>query len=162
MSSIVTNDKMSSPSYANTFNISNMKRYTTIFMAVLFVIGIILTYVSWDIDSKIQDLDCKSRSLKTSNKIVLCIGIILITSTLSFYSCSKSCANTLVGYRHTYYIAIMLLLGLTLIVLGAIISSESSKENCENTASPSIIWVLGVVILISCSFYLYDKFKNKL
>lgn len=160
MSTITMNT--SSPQIINTNIITNMNNYTKIFMFALFIIGFILTYVSWDIDSKIQNLDCKSSSLKTSNKIVLCIGIILITSTLSFYACSESCDKTIIGFRYTYYISIMLLLGIALIILGAIISTESAKENCENAGNPSFIWGLGIIILLSCSFYFFNKYKNKL
>ena len=143
-------------------NVQNKYQNTLIFMASLFIIGIMLTIVSWDIDTKLEDSLCKSKSLKTSNKIVLCIGITLMVSALSFYSCSTSCDSVIAGVHYVYYIILMFILGIILIVLGSIISSESSKVECVNTASPSIIWGLGLIIVLGCGFYFYTKIKDNL
>ena len=148
---------------------ANLKRYekkssqhTTMFMSTLFIIGIILTIVSWDIDSKLETKKCTSSSLKTSNKIVLCIGVIFMVSSICFYACSTRCNSTITGFHYSFYIFAMLSLGIALIVLGAIISSESSKLECDNTGTPSTIWGLGVVIVIACVMYFYSQYKDKL
>lgn len=135
-------------------------QYTSIFMILIFIIGIILTIVSWDIDAKIQKLNCQSSSLKTSNKIVLCIGITFIVSSLSFYVCSTKCGSVIRGYNYMFYILTMLLLGIALIVLGSIISSESSKPECQNTGNPSTIWGLGVIITLLCLSFLFVRYRN--
>ena len=63
--------------------------YNYVFMISILIIGIILFSVSWDIDNILQKSNCKSSSLKTSNKIVLCISVALIVSSLSFFKCSS-------------------------------------------------------------------------
>jgi drug/metabolite transporter (DMT)-like permease len=135
-------------------------KYTAIFMITLFVIGVILTVISWDIDSKLEDKKCTSKELKTANKIVLCIGIIFIVSSLSFYACSTKCNSSITGFHYNFYIFAMLALGITLIVLGSIISSESSKTpECNNTGNPTIIWGLGTLIVLACGLYFYNEYK---
>lgn len=133
--------------------------YTNIFMIVIFIIGIIITYISWDIDAKLEATKCTSSTLKTCNKIVLCIGIMFITSSLSFYLCSSSCGNSIVGFHYKYYIGLLMLLSIVLIVLGVIITTESSRIDCENTGYPSAIWGLGTLILLCCLFYGYNNLK---
>lgn len=134
--------------------------HTTLFMSIIFIIGIVLTIISWDIDAKIQKLNCPSSSLKTSNKIVLCIGVTFIVSSLSFYLCSSKCGSVIRGFNYMIYVVSMLLLGIVLIVLGSIISGESSKPECANSGNYSTIWGLGVVIVILCLSFLYMRYKD--
>jgi hypothetical protein len=137
--------------------------HTQLFMSIIFIIGIILTLISWDIDAKIQKLNCPSSSLKTSNKIVLCVGVTFIASSLSFYLCSNKCGSVIRGFNYMVYIISMLLLGVVLIILGAIITSESSKPECSNTGHYSSIWGLGTIIVILCLLFLYMRYRdNKL
>ena len=68
--------------------------YNHLFMIIIFFIGIVLFSVAWNIDEKLQNTQCTSTSLKTSNKLVLCIGTILIVFSLSFFSCSVYCDKT--------------------------------------------------------------------
>lgn len=139
----------------------NSSKYTAIFMGTLLIIGIILTVISWDIDSKLENKKCTSTSLKTANKIVLCIGIIFIVSSLSFYTCSTRCNSSITGFHYNFYIFAMLALGITLIVLGSIISSESNKlSECNNSGNPTIIWGLGTVIILACGIYFYNEYKS--
>jgi len=133
--------------------------YNHIFMIVLFFIGIILTSVSWTIDSKLQDTECKSTSLKTSNKLVLTIGITLIVSSISFFTCTSYTDASFSSQSLTVYISSMLVLGIILIALGSIISAESVNE-CVNSGNASNIWGLGLFIILLCGGYFYLKFKN--
>jgi hypothetical protein len=135
--------------------------HTTIFMALIFIIGVILTIVSWDIDNKLQNVPCESSSLKTSNKLVLCIGITFIVSAMSFYGCSNKCSNAIVGLHYTVYIIAIFLLGILLIVLGSIISAASTAE-CSNTGNPASIWGLGVIMVLSSITYFYSQYKDGL
>ena len=81
-------------------NKSNMHQHTTIFMIILFVIGVILIVVSWDIDQQLQTLNCESRALKTANKLALSIGIVFATSSLAFYTCSRACGSVVAGFHY--------------------------------------------------------------
>lgn len=140
-------------------NSTKLGHYTNIFMFLIFIIGAVITYIAWDIDAKLEPTKCTSATLKTCNKIVLCIGIMFITSALSFYLCAGSCANSIVGFHYKYYIGLLMLLSVILIVLGAIITSESSRPDCTNEGYPSAIWGLGTFILLSCLFYGYNNLK---
>jgi hypothetical protein len=133
--------------------------YNHLFMGVIFTIGAVLTTVSWDIESKLEDTPCKSSSLKTANKLALVIGIIFITSSLSFFGCSYNCQSVMSGYNLGTYLVTLFLLGIILIVLGSIISA-ASVDSCMNTGSPASIWGLGVLIVLTCLLYFYLKFKN--
>lgn len=133
--------------------------YNQIFMLLIFVIGLILTSISWDIDSKLQDTDCKSVNLKTSNKLVLIIGVIFITSSLSFYGCYSRCENIMLGFNMLSYVMLLSLLGIVLIVLGSIISA-SSINSCQNNSYTESIWGLGLGIVLSCILYIYFQYKN--
>lgn len=133
--------------------------YNHIFMTIIFAIGAILTTVSWDIDSKLEDKNCQSTSLKTTNKLALMIGVIFLTSSLSFFGCSYRCQNVMSGFNLITYIIILTILGLALIIIGTTISA-SSIGNCSNYGSPSSIWGLGVIIVITSIIYFYITYKN--
>ena len=130
-----------------------------VFMGVIFIIGAVLTTVTWDIDAKIESSDCKSVNLKTANKLALIIGIIFLTSSLSFFGCSSRCENVMSGYNILTYIIVLLLLGILLIILGSIISA-SSIDSCSNSGSIASIWGLGVIIVLSCFIYFYLQYKD--
>ena len=68
--------------------------YNHLFMIIIFFIGVVLFSISWNIDEKLQDTTCTNKPLKTSNKLVLCIGTILIVFSLSFFGCSVYCDKT--------------------------------------------------------------------
>ena len=129
-------------------------------MMSIFIIGIILTVVAWDIDNKIEKLQCTSSSLKTSNKLVLTIGITFIVSSLSFYGCTMKCGDNIKGVHYMVYLVALFILGIVLIVLGSIISSNSVKE-CANAGSPAIIWTLGVFMVLGTGLYFYSEYKRK-
>jgi hypothetical protein len=83
-------------------------------MGVIFVIGLIVTTTSWDIDSKLQDKNCTSSSLKTANKLALIIGVIFISSSLSFFGCSYKCQSVMSGLNITVYLtSLLILIGLS-------------------------------------------------
>jgi hypothetical protein len=133
--------------------------YNHVFMAIIFAIGAILTTVTWDIDAKIEDKNCSSTTLKTVNKLGLIIGVILMTSSISFFGCSYRCQNVLGGYNLATYIGTLCMLGIVLIILGTIISA-SSIDNCSNAGSPASIWGLGTIIVLSCIIYFYFTYRN--
>jgi hypothetical protein len=130
-----------------------------LFMAVIFIIGLIVTSASWDIDAKLQDTKCNSSSLKTANKLALVIGVIFITSSLSFFGCSSRCQSVMSGLNITIYISTLLLLGIILIVLGSIISA-ASIDTCTNDGNPISIWGLGVIIVLACLYYFFLTYRH--
>ena len=131
--------------------------FNNIFIGVMLILGIILFYTSWEIDSKLQEKgNCISTSLKTSNKIVLCIGLTLIVASLSFFTCSKVTDNNF-NFSLEVYIGLVTILGFILVVLGSIISG-SARDACE-VSGTSIIWILGLLITACGIFYFNKKFE---
>ena len=131
--------------------------FNNIFIGVMLILGIILFYTSWEIDSKLQEKrNCVSTSLKTSNKIVLCIWLTLIVTSLSFFTCSKVTDSNF-NFSLEVYIGLVTILGLILVVLGSIISG-SARDACE-VSGTSIIWILGLLITACGIFYFNKKFE---
>ena len=128
-------------------------------MILIFMVGLVLLFLSWNIDYTLEQTDCKSSLLKTSNKLVLCISVAMIVSSLSFFTCvvktEKSFGSSTLGS----YISIMFILGIVLIILGSIISSESVGQ-CESTENSSSILGTGLVIVVICLLYFFAKFQK--
>jgi hypothetical protein len=117
-----------------------------------FVIGLVLFIVSWNIDNSLQNTECKSTSLKTSNKLVFMISNILLTiSTM----CLLGKLDAEILLRYVSYITIFL--GLLLIVLGTIINIQSNTDDCVNQAGSGWIWSLGLLLFLLSSVDLYYK-----
>ena len=134
--------------------------YNHLFMIIIFFIGVVLFSISWNIDEKLQATLCTSKSLKTSNKLVLCIGTILMVFSLSFLSCSVYCNKTFdTGPSLLIHVASVFILGILLTILGGIIKSNSI-DNCSNSGSSSTILGLGILLIIVSFTYFYIKFKN--
>ena len=134
--------------------------YNHLFMIIIFFIGIVLFSVAWNIDEKLQNTQCTSTSLKTSNKLVLCIGTILILFSLSFFSCSVYCDKTFdTGPSLLIHIASIFVLGILLVIMGSIISTNSINT-CVNSGSPTTIWGLGIILVLISLTYFFMKFKN--
>ena len=134
--------------------------YNHAFMIFVFFIGIILFSISWNVDEKLQNTTCTSKPLKTCNKLVLCIGTILMAFSLSFFGCSAYCDKTFdSGPSLLIHVASLFVLGILLTVLGGIINANSI-DDCSNSAPSSSIWLLGVLLTIMSVVYFYMKFKN--
>ena len=121
--------------------------YNYIFTMLILMIGVILFFVSWDIDNKLQNTDCKSTSLKTCNKIVLCVSVALIVSSLSFFKSASKLSVSSGSNKINLYTIFMFLFGIILIVLGSIISTQSVGV-CVNSYNITSIWGLGAFIVL--------------
>jgi hypothetical protein len=138
--------------------INEMNLISMIFVFFMMIIGGVLTYLSWRTDEKVQTTPCKSTLLKTSNKIILCLGIAIFTASIAFFTCNTSCGNKIAGFNYKYYIIILLILGITLITLASIIINEEKKEECQiKTGNPGIILGLGIFIVVACiTYFIYE------
>jgi asparagine N-glycosylation enzyme membrane subunit Stt3 len=128
-----------------------------VFMVIIFIIGIILFIVSWNIESDLESKQCTNSDLKTSVKIVLCISIVLIVSSISFFICSSSKKSPNFGL--SFYLATMFILGVTLLVLGTVIDSNSTGT-CSTSSNASNIWGIGISLIVVCAMFLYIKQTN--
>ena len=131
-------------------------------MISILLIGLILFSVSWDIDNILQKSNCKSSSLKTCNKIVLCISVSLIVSSICFFQCSSQKNKPFNIENLNLYIMSMFLFGIILIILGSIISAQSVNE-CVNLYNTTTVWGLGVfIILFSGGILAYKNYSKQL
>lgn len=134
--------------------------YNHIFMIVMLFMGILLFYNSWNIDSTLQDKDCKSVQLKTANKVVLCIGLTLIVSSISFFTCTSLSGSKPQEFNFIYYVIALSILGILLIVLGSVMIAGSEEINCQNYGNPSMVLVLGIIIALACGGYFYYAYRR--
>jgi Kef-type K+ transport system membrane component KefB len=132
-------------------------------MFLIFLIGIILTYSSWNIDAQLDSKNCTDVNLKKSNKGVFVIGIICITSAVSFLICNLSNSNSSnksLNVNINFYALFILTLGIILMILGSIISSKSVNV-CSNSKSfTTPIWLLGVLMILFSVTYLVVPYKS--
>jgi len=138
-----------------------MAKLTEDIIYVLFLIlGVITYYISWNIDSSIAETQCKSSSLKTANKLLLTISVILISiSSLSLLGCDQlSTKNKII------YSSVLIVLGILLITLGSIIVSNSgSDSSCSSAHGKGAEWVIvaGIVLLIGSGYSIYSAIEVK-
>lgn len=141
----------------------NLNEY---FMIFIFFIGIVLFAISWNIDQKLQSSLCTNTALKTSNKLVLCIGNMLIAFSLSYlgfyFYCNKEGKHQK-GEKNEnksiIYAMGTFVFGILLIILGIIINVNSIQE-CNNYGS-STIWGLGSLLVILSVFFIMRSKKEK-
>ncbi len=138
--------------------INEMNLISMIFVFFMMIIGGVLTYLSWRTDEKLGTTPCKSTLLKTSNKIILCLGVAIATASIAFFACNYSCGNKIAGFNYKYYIIMLLILGITLITLSSIIINEEKKEECQvKSGNAGIILGLGIFIVVACiTYFIYE------
>ena len=136
--------------------------YNHIFMTILLFIGLILIGISWNIDSNLSTTNCKSYSLKTANKFVMIIGVMFFTSSICFFGCTSKCSTVIKEFNFMIYVLSMFVLGVILIILGSIISAQSNSVAECSTADATSIWVLGLLIVLTCVGYTGYKYKKNM
>ena len=129
-----------------------------IFYILCLILSIITYYISWNIDSSIQETQCKSSALKTSNKLLLTVSTMLISiSALSLIGCDQlSISNKIV------YSSLIIVFGILLVTLGSIIVNQS-KSDCSSAKGKGAEWiiVIGLLIIAVSGHDLYKDFTEK-
>lgn len=118
---------------------------SNIFMGLIIIVGIVTFFISWNTDKDLQTESCASTSIKTANKLVLCLSTAMIICPILFWV--GNCENP-ESIHYKWYIYMSLVLGILLLVLGSIISHESTKNKCKVGSHPEWIWILGLIITI--------------
>ena len=129
-----------------------------IFMVLMMVIGILLLILTKRVNDEIKP-GCISEKLRNANRGVLVVGVLLIAIGASNLICEWRCdcsSSSLESDKLILiYSTVVSLLGIVLISLGAVISSES-KDLC-NAPSGNSIWQLGIIATIIPLAYIgYD------
>jgi hypothetical protein len=128
-------------------------------IGVILILGVFMVFESLSISKKIKS-DCDSNKLRNSNRGVLMIGTTFVVLAVSFAICNYSSpSGTTTGTKEAnFVVGFALILGIVLISLGSIISSESKKTDCS--ASASSIYTVGIVMFLSCSIYIGNEVYN--
>lgn len=129
-------------------------QYNTLFMLFMLILGIVLIYVGWNVDTSLKD--CTSNSVKVCSKLVLVLGSALIAFSLAYFRCASSCETK--DYGMAVYLIITALLGIFLIVIGSIITAGSHATLCQNK-NANVVWIIGVVMLLSSSFVIWQNLE---
>lgn len=121
------------------------------FLAVaLAVLGLFLTFVSLKLNGVIESNNvCMTKtSLVNSNRIVLIVGVVLFMSSVGYLVCKRNCSGNLSveSTSDTMFLGFNLVLGIVIIVLFSIISSELNKCNVSLVGMDSGLVIMGIII----------------
>lgn len=137
----------------------------SIFMMVLFILGMVLVFSSLKISADIKNT-CASNALRNSNRGILIIGVVFVVSSASFLLCHTRCTCTGgVNATANHYTIFSLVLGIILIILGATINAEAKGE-CEGAkGQTSLILTIGIIATIMSLGFLgyrgYEVYKTE-
>ena len=132
-----------------------MQINNSLFCIVLAVLGVFLTVVSLHLSSVIQTSSVceQEESLTNANRIVLIIGIVLFMSSLGYLKCNQSLLSST---SDIVFSSFNLALGIVIIVLFAIISSDLKNCNATLSSFDYLLVDVGVIIgVISTSLSLF-------
>jgi hypothetical protein len=130
-------------------------------LVFFFALGVYLSYFSWQIEDRlIKDTTgcADSDKFKNSNRGVMFLGTWMIASSVTLMVCSIRCGkNYTVGM---WFPILNILLGIVLIVLGAIMANIK-KETCGEQLKKNVwtIWVAGLFMFLSSAGHLFLKFR---
>tara|TARA_Y100000389_G_scaffold35271_1_gene29993 strand:+ start:958 stop:1413 length:456 start_codon:yes stop_codon:yes gene_type:complete len=112
------------------------------------VLGILLMYFSFDIDSKIPNT-CKSKTVRDANKGLLILGMLFVATSLAMLGAPLicDCSKLNVGEGPSeVYAGFILLLSIVLIILSSLI--KKSNDCYVDSSSPAIVLGIGIIMLL--------------
>jgi hypothetical protein len=118
------------------------------FLIILLFIGIALFYLAWTLDAQLEKLTCANPAIKTSLKLLLSTGAVLVTASTTLLANSIS-----TELSQTVFNVTMIILGIFIIVLGSIIVANSSDDgkspgsNCKIQGA-DWVWIIGVLMVL--------------
>lgn len=122
----------------------------TFLSVAMAVLGLFLTFVSLKLNSVIEsNAGCMSKNaLVNSNRLVLIVGIVLFMSSAGYLVCQRNCSNLTLASStsDTVFLSFNLVLGIVIIVLFSIISSELNKCNVSLSGLDSTLIVFGIIV----------------
>ena len=141
--------------------ISDLFKEGNLFFVIMFIIGVILTATSMNIDQNIENT-CASNKLRKANKGLLIIGVTFIVGAISYMICQWKAGGTSFGGTEMHiYMAFGLVLSLVLLVLTSIIQAES-KDSCDTKGSSTFVLVVSVItVTLILGYSGYNFYKSK-
>lgn len=123
------------------------------FLAVLLsVLGLFLAVTSLRLSSVIQgnSVCAQSNTLQNANRGILVVGIVLFMSSFGYLLCKSNCSGNLssssTSSDNMMYMVFNLMLGIVVIVLFSIVSSELNKCNASVSKTDSSMVMGGLII----------------
>ena len=122
------------------------------FLAVLLsVLGLFLVVTSLRLTNVIQgnSVCAQSNILENANRGILVVGIVLFMSSVGYLLCKKNCSDNFsssTSSDNMMYMGFNLTLGIVVIVLFSIVSSELNKCNASVSKSDSAMVMGGLII----------------
>jgi|LakMenE18May11ns_1017448.scaffolds.fasta_scaffold9943449_4 hypothetical protein len=141
-----------------------MKLNNTFLAVFLSVLGLFLTVVSLRLSGVIQENNSciQQHALHNANRGILIIGLILFMSSVGYLLCKNNCSDLSVASSTSdvMYFSFNLVLGIIIIVLFSIVSSELNKCNTSLKKTDSSLILAGLLIGI-CATVLSLGFLGK-
>ena len=142
-----------------------MKLNNTFLAVFLSVLGLFLTIVSLRLSGVIQENNSciQQHTLHNANRGILIIGLILFMSSGGYLLCKRNCSGDLSVASSTsdvMYFSFNLVLGIIIIVLFSIVSSELNKCNTSLKKTDSSLILAGLLVGI-CATVLSLGFLGK-
>ena len=132
------------------------------------IVGWILLITNFTIDNAYDKDDCKNKTIRNCNKGVLMIAVTFILVPLMYWLvlAKCDCAGLRLDIGIELYAVFIGILGIVLIVLGALITERSSNTGCSKTdTGGTVIWVMGMLMLIAAlaygGFAVFETVKGK-
>jgi uncharacterized membrane protein YidH (DUF202 family) len=143
-----------------------MNMTNSIFMAVVFVLGIVLAVLSARMHKKLAK-NCSDKKVLESLSGLSHIATILMVASASFFVCGMTCdcSKQEANLNMLVYSGFFLVLGLVLTTLGGVIHSNASG-NCAKAKqdAPGVI-AIGVIMMVGGLGYLgyegYNRYNRR-
>ena len=137
------------------------------FLAVLLsVLGLFLVVTSLRLSSVIQgnSVCTQSNTLQNANRGILVVGLVLFISSFGYLLYCRNCANlsSSISSDSMMYMSFNLMLGIVVIVLFSIVSSELNKCNASVSKSDSGLVIGGIIVGVAATLLSLGMIGKKL
>lgn len=138
-----------------------------LFAIGMFILGIILIVLNFQIDSSVHSTQCVDTQLQNCNKGILVLGTAAIVASASYLGCQIKSGSGQSIITTEMYASFCLVLGIVIVVLGSIMQSRANKSTsctkAKNKTTPVII--LGSLMIVIAggylSLYVYNNMGGK-
>ena len=144
-----------------------MNLNNTLLAVLLSVLGLFLAVTSLRLSSVIQgnSVCAQSNTLQNANRGILVVGIVLFMSSVGYLLCKRNCSENLsssTSSDNMMYMGFNLMLGIVVIVLFSIVSSELNKCNASVSKSDSGMVMGGIIVGVAATLLSLGMIGKKL
>ena len=118
------------------------------FILFTLLLGLILIGVVLYMDYANTDVNCRDSVILSANRVVLVLGTLMFGCSATLLYCMTQCGSRDSEWSLAYLI-FMAVIGLILIVCGAIANDRAKKVSCNPVKMFSpVIWGIGIIVFI--------------